>query len=868
MRPSSRRLTLVVMSAVSVGLVAVGILAPLVSSAIARATAQDRVIAWNNLGMHCMDDDFAVFSLLPPYNTLHAQIVRSGSLVTDPTSYSVTYKGVADATGSINTTSSSKTNFWQNVLALFGANVSAEQGLAGNPMPGAANDEHPMTWDASLNAFVAEGIPITPYDDTSKKNFYPMFRVIARQSAVTLATTDVVLPVSDEMTCTACHESGSPDAAKPAGGWVFDADPKRDYRLNILRLHDEKNASDPAYATSLSTLGFLPAGLEATATQQGPILCAACHLSNALPGSGQAGLKPLTEALHAHHAAVVDFESGMTLDAIGNRTACYQCHPGSVTKCLRGAMGAAVASDGTLAMQCQSCHGNMSAVGAPGRVGWLDEPSCQECHTGTAVDNAGKIRFLSAFDAQGNPHVPANDIFATNPNVPAPGFDLYRFSKGHGGLQCEACHGSTHAEFPSTHANDNAQSIAMQGHKGTLAECSTCHGDQLLSASGGPHGMHPVGQAWVFQHGEVAEGDDLAAGANECRACHGVDYRGTVLSRAFSDRTLATDDFGTKKLWRGFQVGCYACHNGPSSENKNPNHPPVVKDAAIGTDDATPITVQLKATDSDGDALELRIVSQPTHGTVGLQGKQATYFPEPGFAGVETFTFAAWDGDIDSNLGKVVVTTETVTCPATLATDTSTFDVTGGSDAIALTLAADCPWTATITDPAATWLTLTGPTAGTGNAIVPFAVAPNSGVARSATVLIATASFVVRQAGSDSADLVGAFKKVTAKPNTAGTKTRFEISLRVTNLGGGKAKKSRVDFYLSEDAAFGPSDSLLTSMDVSALESGESVKLLAKASVAPASAASGKFVIAKLDAGANVVEYDETDNIVVHGPLQ
>jgi hypothetical protein len=27
----------------------------------------------------------------------------------------------------------------------------------------------------------------------------------------------------------------------------------------------------------------------------------------------------------------------------------------------------------------------MSKVGTPGRVGWLDEPSCQQCHTGTAT---------------------------------------------------------------------------------------------------------------------------------------------------------------------------------------------------------------------------------------------------------------------------------------------------------------------------------------------------------------------------------------------------------------------------------------------------------------------------------------------------
>ena len=32
------------------------------------------LLAWNDLGMHCMDGkDFSVFSILPPYNNLHAQ---------------------------------------------------------------------------------------------------------------------------------------------------------------------------------------------------------------------------------------------------------------------------------------------------------------------------------------------------------------------------------------------------------------------------------------------------------------------------------------------------------------------------------------------------------------------------------------------------------------------------------------------------------------------------------------------------------------------------------------------------------------------------------------------------------------------------
>jgi hypothetical protein len=96
--------------------------------AAAPAGAATRVVAWNNLGMHCRDDSFAVFSLLPPYNTLLAQVTRDGVLVADPTGLEVTYHGVADPSGSINTTSQGKTDFWQHVVDLFGVSLPPDAG--------------------------------------------------------------------------------------------------------------------------------------------------------------------------------------------------------------------------------------------------------------------------------------------------------------------------------------------------------------------------------------------------------------------------------------------------------------------------------------------------------------------------------------------------------------------------------------------------------------------------------------------------------------------------------------------------------------------------------------------------------------------
>ncbi len=40
------------------------------------------LVGWNDLGMHCMDADYSVFSILPPYNNIHAHLMdSSGKLV-------------------------------------------------------------------------------------------------------------------------------------------------------------------------------------------------------------------------------------------------------------------------------------------------------------------------------------------------------------------------------------------------------------------------------------------------------------------------------------------------------------------------------------------------------------------------------------------------------------------------------------------------------------------------------------------------------------------------------------------------------------------------------------------------------------------
>ena len=62
---------------------------------------------------------------------------------------------------------------------------------------------------------------------------------------------------------------------------------------------------------------------------------------------------------------------------------------------------------------------------------------------------------------------------------PAAEVSLYRYSAGHGNLQCEACHNSTHAEFtnkPSANGqnqvNDNLRAVEAQGYAAAIRKCA------------------------------------------------------------------------------------------------------------------------------------------------------------------------------------------------------------------------------------------------------------------------------------------------------------------------------------------------------------------------------------------------------------
>lgn len=378
------------------------------------AFSQDYVVfAWNDLGMHCLNPTYDKAVLLPPYNNLIAQVVQRGNPPKIVTSGVTVEYSIMG-----NTSSYGKRQyggFWDNVTALFGiASLQHDVGLTGNRLSG--------TMTAASGHFEATGIPVTPVSDLEVWDPLQVAEVMVKDgSGKTVAKTRATVPTSDDIDCAKCH-----------GTDAFN---------DILAKHDDENGT--------------------TLMQSKPVLCAKCHGSMALgkQGRGSAG-KYVSEAIHGFHA-----DKGAS---------CYDCHPGHTTKCNRSEKH--TAADGN----CTRCHGTMDVVASStktGRVPWVNEPSCADCHN------------------------TAKDVGSAS--------TLYRASTGHGNMMCSACHGSPHAMVPSLKDVDNYQAMQYQPYSSspkTLGSCGACH-----SSSRGESNL-----------GEYAEvhGGSKPEKENGCFICH------------------------------------------------------------------------------------------------------------------------------------------------------------------------------------------------------------------------------------------------------------------------------------------------------------------------------------------------------------
>src|SRR5659263_46341 len=382
------------------------------------------VFASNSLGMHCLNPTYDQAVILPPYNTVLAQVVKRGNPPVITTSgITVEYKIIE------NTSSYGKRQyggFWDHITALFGmASLQHDIGLTGNGLSG--------TMTAASGRFEATGIPVVPVNDQGVWDPLQVAEITVKDgSGNTVATTRATVPTSDEINCAKCH-----------GTDAFN---------DVLAKHDDK------VGTSLM--------------QSKPVLCAKCHGSEALgmTGRGSSG-KYLSEAIHGYHA-----DKGAS---------CYDCHPGQTTKCNRSikhtaADGNCVTCHGTMAQvasststrvpwanepSCSTCHNEATDVGSTSALYRESKGhgnmACTSCH--------------------GSPHamVPSSkDV----DNYQAMQYQPYSTSPKTLG-SCGTCHDSSRGvsdmgEYAGQHGGSNPE---------TMNGCFICHTSVSTSTGDWPH---------------------------------------------------------------------------------------------------------------------------------------------------------------------------------------------------------------------------------------------------------------------------------------------------------------------------------------------------------------------------------------------
>jgi N-acetylneuraminic acid mutarotase len=83
------------------------------------------------------------------------------------------------------------------------------------------------------------------------------------------------------------------------------------------------------------------------------------------------------------------------------------------------------------------------------------------------------------------------------------------------------------------------------------------------------------------------------------------------------------------------------------------NDAPTTLSEDLSTRLETPLVLQLKGDDIDGDALNYAISSSPTHGQLSGIPPQLTYIPNNGYSGRDTFTFTASDTQLQSPVATI-----------------------------------------------------------------------------------------------------------------------------------------------------------------------------------------------------------------------
>lgn len=408
------------------------------------------LLAWNNLGMHCLSDSDPYWILLPPANDLYAQLVRRADppeLITDGVEISYTVQeGFENPHNQV--------RFWEFADKLLDADLAPSVGVSGRKVNGT------MDMEEKHRAYTAAFIPVVPYSKDGAYNPYPIFTITARDkdTGEVLATTKTVAPTATEMGCKNCH----------GGGWRVDgvAGFTDATSRDVLAAHDKNSG------TKLLEL----------AEKGEPKLCQSCHSDPILGTEGKPELLNFPAAIHGWHASFLTDRKGMQACA-----ACHPSRPEGPSSCFR--------SHHSEFMDCTNCHGTMEdhalsllkkehQAGKKGaarlmeplksrsvasvdeinpRTPWVQQPDCLTCHE----------------DFEAGHTDDAFNVWTSDVD------DLYRNRHDDmGAMMCAACHGSPHAVYPANlnklgTKRDSIQPLQYQKNERPIGnDCTVCHTEQ------------------------------------------------------------------------------------------------------------------------------------------------------------------------------------------------------------------------------------------------------------------------------------------------------------------------------------------------------------------------------------------------------
>ncbi len=439
------------------------------------------VMASNDLGMHCACPGTEKMLLLPPFNTLRAQVIERGGkspvILADPNDIRVEYDVIENYDtfnnykNHDNPGTDLSTDFyfstWMDMQPKYGLgsariddpddpNFGAIRGVSGAMLAGEMDAEPEGWWEKigvpafpdAHNSSNPEYIMVDPLGGPNRNPYLTAeVEVFDQLNNALLASTTTTVPVSFGGCC-GCHLELTADNGM---------DPNPDNSFDLMgTLHERDSGINFALLD--------PDGDGVT----GPVRCSVCHWDPAMgesyPGEAthpdgyadpdnvgqflpksQFTFSDVLHRWHVENTQVLSYNPDLATD-------CYECHPSNNVMCYRGHHTNKTTGTDNHDVWCTDCHGDLHERVAEGQLDqpWQEStlPRCQDCHSAT-----GETANLHAFG----------------------GSYLKSMAHKNDSILCSTCHGAPHALYPSNLAKDNVQNIALQGTTNPIGNCAVCH---------------------------------------------------------------------------------------------------------------------------------------------------------------------------------------------------------------------------------------------------------------------------------------------------------------------------------------------------------------------------------------------------------